>query len=124
MLWRTAPELSAELERQAGEMWAQEYEQRQDWLAQEWAERGDGPCCHRIICPCGKIFFSKKSLAVYCSYRCRNDAYIARRKEWRAEARSKVCTSCDQPFKAKRRDAKYCSDACRQRGFRGRLRNG
>lgn len=56
----------------------------------------------------------------YCSYRCANDAYIARRREKQEAAREKVCAVCGERFNAKRKDAVYCSSACKQKAYRQR----
>ncbi len=70
---------------------------------------------------CGEVFYAHKYRARYCSYRCANDAFIARRKMRREKAREKVCAYCKQPFKAKRKDAKYCCESHRVRACQ--LRN-
>ncbi|WP_153733487.1 hypothetical protein [Sporosarcina obsidiansis] len=72
--------------------------------------------CHH----CGKSFFALHPSARYCSYRCTNDSYIARRKVRREVARRKECGNCSITFVAKRNDAKYCSPACRQAAYRKR----
>lgn len=72
-----------------------------------------------LICwHCQQPFYAKHPLARYCSYRCTNDAFIARRRESRARAREKVCRTCQSGFIAKRADTKYCSQKCRQAAYR------
>jgi hypothetical protein len=71
---------------------------------------------------CGKVFYSFYPLRRYCSYRCRNNAYVDRRKKKREIKREKICLHCGQLFKAKRRDAKYCSGGCRVQAHRDRER--
>jgi predicted nucleic acid-binding Zn ribbon protein len=56
----------------------------------------------------------------YCSERCRNDAYMERRRVRRAAAREKTCEVCSESFTAKRSDAKTCSAACKQKAYRQR----
>lgn len=69
---------------------------------------------------CGKTFYSFYPSRRYCSYRCRDEAYVERRRKRREASREKVCLYCGEPFKAKRRDAKYCSDSCRVLAYRKR----
>jgi len=56
----------------------------------------------------------------YCSIRCRNDAYIERRRRRREKARNRVCRYCGREFKARRCDARYCSTGCRVAAYRRR----
>lgn len=70
--------------------------------------------CHR----CGEDFRAIYPTGKWCSYRCSNDAYIDRRREWRREARILNCGQCGVRFNAKRRDASFCSPACKQRAYR------
>lgn len=69
---------------------------------------------------CGCDFMGA-ALSRYCSYRCTNDAHIARRKERRAAARVKVCKFCGDQFTATRADGIYCGPACRQSAYRKRV---
>ena len=69
---------------------------------------------------CGKIFYSFYPLRRYCSYGCRNEAYVKRRRKRREASREKICLYCGEPFKAKRKDAKYCSNSCRVLAYRKR----
>ena len=73
---------------------------------------------------CGTTFYARYPLRRYCSYRCRNDAWIQRRKQYREMARLKVCEYCGEEFKAKRKDAKYCSDSHRVLAFLKRNNEG
>ena len=59
---------------------------------------------------------------MYCSYRCRNDAYIEQRRIRGMKSREKVCQHCGADFKANRRDARYCSPRCRVATYRKRNR--
>lgn len=95
---------------------------RREAAAEKYALFGPGPGCHKLTCSvCGSTFFATRPDALYCGYRCRNDAYIARRRERRAAARRKRCEHCGAPFEAKRRDTRYCSNACRQATYRLRV---
>ena len=67
---------------------------------------------------CGRIVTGRKK---YCSYRCRNDAYLERRRQRHAASLRKTCAVCGKPFTAKRMDAMYCSPACKQTAYRGRV---
>lgn len=102
----------------------------------EWTEQRPGQPlgvfhaqCHysygivKVICPqCGEAFYCKSESyhngRKYCSARCINDAYIARRVVWRENARDKICPTCGKRFHAKRKDTIYCSLACKQRQYR------
>lgn len=74
-----------------------------------------GPCVR-----CETTFYARNPYAKYCSRRCRNDAYIERRRKRKEQERRKVCRECEESFQATRTDAKYCSGACRQRAYRAR----
>lgn len=54
----------------------------------------------------------------YCSERCRNDAYLQRRRQRHEQQLAKVCQVCGAQFRAKRIDAKFCSNACKQSAYR------
>ena len=54
----------------------------------------------------------------YCSDRCRNDAYMERRRQRHEAKLRKSCAVCGKAFTAKRADAKYCSPACKQSAYR------
>ena len=69
---------------------------------------------------CGRGVVANYPHIKYCSERCRNDAYIERRRARRAAAREKTCEVCGESFTAKRKDAKTCSAACKQRAYRKR----
>ena len=56
---------------------------------------------------------TKLDYSKYCSYRCKNDAQMARRLERLKELRNKQCQHCNRSFAAKRTDQKYCSTKCR-----------
>ncbi len=73
---------------------------------QAWA----GCLLHRV---CGRVFYAARPQARYCDSRCRNHAYIERRR-LRVAERQRVCPSCGTVFQAARSDAVYCSSACRQ----------
>ncbi len=76
----------------------------------------------QVCARCGKpiegVFVSRAKK--YCSYRCVNDAQIARRRERQAAARQLVCAQCGDAFEGKRRDAKYCSPRCKTAAHRQR----
>lgn len=67
---------------------------------------------------CGRIVTGRNK---YCSDRCRNDAYLERRRQRHAASLRKTCAVCGKPFTAKRADAIYCSPACKQAAYRGRV---
>lgn len=67
---------------------------------------------------CGDIFRSRYPLSKYCSQRCKNDAYMERRKKKHDEKLKKVCPICNTAFTSKRKDALYCSNACKQKAYR------
>jgi len=100
-------------------------ERFQKELAADYArdvEMGWMPGSYKLSCQhCGATFYRWYPLAKWCSYRCRNDAHIQRRRERRRLARMKKCHECGAPFEARRCDAKFCSVACRQRAHRRRV---
>ena len=67
------------------------------------------PVCNRYIPEYGNV---------YCSDRCKNDAYIERRHQRHEEQLQKICVVCGKEFTAKRTDTKYCSNACKQSAYR------
>ncbi|WP_214035319.1 hypothetical protein [Methanospirillum sp.] len=69
---------------------------------------------------CGDYFSASSPFALYCSQRCRNDAFIERRREKHSRSLKKVCLYCRSEFKADRIDKKYCSNGCRQKAYRNR----
>ena len=76
---------------------------------------------YKGICAfCGDACQSSSSNAKYCSDRCRNDAYIKRRKHYKAMEKKKICSICGKQFTAKKKDTMYCSDACKQKAYRNR----
>jgi len=98
--------------------WRKPFDEENDWKDLYYCnrcERHQHPmCCHFFSCRhCKKEFKSFSITRRYCSYRCVNDAYIARRKVWREYKREKKCLFCSKDFKAKRRDAKYCCSSHR-----------
>lgn len=89
----------------------------QKWLEEDYNKGGSSS--YKLTCQhCDYVFYAKRPDAKWCSYRCRNDAYIIQRKERREQQRFKTCVVCKIEFKAKRKDAKYCSPACRQKEHR------
>ena len=110
--------------------------------AAEWIERREGQSdaimhgdyMHSYIAValihcvhCGRAFYCDNSSyhkgLKYCSYRCTNDAYFARRKEWRREEREgMICRRCGRAFSPKRKDAVYCCAACKQAAYRDNKR--
>jgi hypothetical protein len=77
------------------------------------------PGCYKIKCwHCRRIFYAKSPFARYCRYRCTNDAFIIRRRKYRAIRTIKRCGHCRKKLTAKRSDALYCGDRCRQREHR------
>lgn len=94
----------------------------QKQLAELYDRWGPGSGCHRIACVvCGTLVYRRWPGARYCSYRCRAQAYVARRKLRREQARRKQCAHCGNAFIASRNDAKFCSSSCRQASYRARL---
>jgi len=79
---------------------------------------------NRLCAHCGDSFRGITS-AKYCSDRCVNDAYIARRRD-RAKLRranAKNCVVCDTPVEQAGGNVKiklYCSNACKQKAYRQR----
>ena len=71
-------------------------------------------CGTPFYCDAGSYHKGRK----YCSARCTNDAYIARRDVRRQAARDKTCPVCGTRFRAERKDRAYCSDACKQKQYR------
>jgi hypothetical protein len=103
----------------------QNSEDIQDELKLEYEENiklyGYPSYSYKINChTCGKVFYCRRPEGKYCSYRCRNDGYIARRKIRNLKKRQKVCTVCGVSFTAKRKDTLYCSPKCKQREYRNR----
>ena len=83
--------------------------------------RGSGTEVHKLRCRhCGGDLYARRADARWCSYRCRNDAYIARRRQWRAAAWEKVCAACGRAFTATRSHARTCSGRCRRALWRAR----
>jgi len=77
-----------------------------------------GKFVETVCTVCGDKFKSVNGRALYCSDRCKNDAYMAWRKEEKIIERNKVCVICNKPFIASRKDSKYCSNACKQKQYR------
>ena len=74
---------------------------------------------------CGRSFYQWKKtgsgrVTKYCSARCRNDSYMARRKARHDLLLNKSCSVCGSEFTAKKTDALYCSNACKQKAYRMR----
>lgn len=83
-----------------------DYEKGYDWI-------------YKLNCHyCNKEFYSKNHITKYCSYRCRNNAQMERRKQRNQAEKIKKCINCNGTFKAKRADTKYCSNACKQKYYR------
>ena len=81
----------------------------------------DRECYYRRECVvCGREVFGHVPSVKYCSYRCKNDAQIARRAARRDQARNRVCEMCGAAFKAARADTRHCSPKCRQKAYRDR----
>ncbi len=73
---------------------------------------------------CGDTFKGVRD-AKYCSYRCVNDAYIARRRERRRQRRANankciVCGAHVEQASGCVKLRRYCSNACKQRAYRQR----
>ena len=86
---------------------------------QELVDRAKRNGLHLRKCPvCGS--FIDKWNHIYCSQRCINDAYMARRRQRHEAELKKVCVVCGEKFTAKRKDALYCSNACKQAAYRKR----
>jgi hypothetical protein len=77
-----------------------------------------GLTCECVCVYCGDSFKSRCPLAKYCSQRCKNDAYIERRKQRHEEQLHKICACCGKDFIAKKVDSMYCSNACKQKAYR------
>lgn len=74
---------------------------------------------YKGICTfCGEPFESSSPKAKYCSQRCKNDAYMKRRKERKVLEEQKICIMCKKQFIAKKKDAMYCCKACKQKAYR------
>lgn len=74
---------------------------------------------HCGVCKyCGDSFKTRSPHAKYCSARCKNDAYLQRRKMQKNFERQKVCTVCGKKYVAKKKDSIYCSNACKQKAYR------
>lgn len=73
------------------------------------------PCAY-----CGDPFYTKNTNRKYCSSRCANDAYMARRKASKQIEREKICRICGKHFTGKSKATIYCSDACKQKAYRQR----
>jgi len=67
---------------------------------------------------CNDDFKSASIKTIYCSQRCKNDAYIERRKKRKQNELNKKCIICNNDFKAIRKDTKFCSNKCRQKKYR------
>lgn len=67
---------------------------------------------------CGTPFRGKRG-ALYCSGRCRWQAWALRHQK-QADPRPAACAVCGQDFHPARSDAKYCSGNCRQTAYRRR----
>ncbi len=80
--------------------------------------KGDIP---RICMVCGDEFLARTMRAEYCSGRCSNDAYLARRRLYKQQMRDKVCLVCGDQFTAKRSDNRFCSAKCKQLDYRRRV---
>ncbi len=79
-----------------------------------------GLTCNGVCEYCGDSFKSRSPLAKYCSDRCRNDAYLKRRKIRKELQKQKICGICKKPYIAKKKDSIFCSDACKQKAYRNR----
>lgn len=89
-------------------------------IKERWDSEGrDQSSCYKRQCRvCGFIFYAFSPLALYCSSRCKNDAWIERRKIYKTQEKERICKLCHTPFTAKRKDTLYCSAACKQKAFR------
>lgn len=67
---------------------------------------------------CNDNFKSASIKTLYCWQRCKNDAYIEKRKKLFKNDLNKECIICNDNFKAKRKDSKFCSNKCRQKKYR------
>lgn len=75
----------------------------------------------KVFCKyCGDPFYTDNRNRKYCSSRCVNDAYMARRKARKEAEREKVCRVCGKHFTGKSKATIYCSDACKQKAYRQR----
>lgn len=92
-------------------------------LRKKWEAR-EGGVAQGVCAYCGREFFQHRYYAAdkYCSYRCRNDAYMERRRFRHELSLQKICTMCGEPYTATRSDSKYCSQACKQAAYRDRKR--
>lgn len=97
--------------------------EKQEKLKKEYEDYISGKYFYQLVykhtCAfCGDIFYSRNVREKYCSQRCINDEYIARRKERKALEKQKVCEVCGKHYTAKKKDSKYCSNACKQKAYR------
>ena len=72
---------------------------------------------------CGDEFKSIRLYGRYCSLRCRNDAYIKKRRKRMETKRAmvKTCFVCAAPISQGQGKIKtYCSTACKQKAYRMR----
>jgi hypothetical protein len=103
-----------------------------------WGHRVTAPICescqqahnvrglHRSECGnCGRVVhtrfrdsygpYGERTVAYFCSERCRRELAKARRRVTPTE---RACETCGEPFTPKRADARYCGPTCRQRAHR------
>ena len=62
---------------------------------------------NRICQSCGNPFEAKNNRALYCSKRCKYQAYKKRKPFY-----TKVCALCGKQFRTQKADTKYCSLSC------------
>ncbi len=70
---------------------------------------------HELKCTvCGNVFYAKYPYAKYCSYTCKIDTYIERRRQrTKPKYWEGPCQYCGNKFNSHRVDAKYCCDSHR-----------
>lgn len=70
---------------------------------------------------CGGTMRGRRPQTRYCSYQCRLDAQVERRRQrLRSEGPPYYlwCQRCQEQFRASRKDALFCSPRCRQASHR------
>lgn len=94
-------------------------------LNERW-DSGKGGVIKLTCSYCGQTFYYETwgyTALSYCSQRCKNDAYMERRRQRHEKALQKVCTVCGSEYRAKKVDSMYCSPACKQKAYRKRSSN-
>ena len=96
-----------------------DYEEEQKFLKEQYDEYMNNYKKYCVIC--NKEFYCRRPEGKYCSYRCRNDAYIQNRRLRKQIEKQRICVVCGVSFIAKRKDTLYCSAKCKQQRYRERV---